>query len=306
LTKDNIAIIGAGKVAHSITPALIKSGFNVECVVSKNLASAKTLAKKYSIPHYTNSLKKIPDNVNVFFITVPDGEIKNVADKLSKLKRNFKNCICIHFSGLENIHSLSSLKKKGCATGSLHILKPFPSKEIVDIKNSPVAIEVVDKRALNFLYKLYKKLKLKPHRINSEEKVLYHLAAVQSSNFLVGNLYNAFFLVSSKNNLPKDILKQTTQSALNNVFKLSPSKALSGPIDRGDFYSIKKHLEALDSKIIRRLTDKKNKNFKLLRLSYIVQSLGLLNVVKTKYGKLNENQLKIQKYLRKKLGKRYN
>ena len=306
MTKDNIAIIGAGKVAHSITPSLNKSGFNVEYVVSKNPASAKTLAKKYSIPHYSNLIKKIPDNVNVFFITVPDGEIKIVAEKLSKLKRDFKNCICIHFSGLENIHSLNSLKKKGCATGSLHIIKPFPSKEIVDIKNSPASIEVTNKRSLNFLIQLCRKLKLKSHRINSEEKVLHHLAAVHSSNFLVGNLYNAFSLISSKSNLSKYSLKQTTQSALNNVFKLSPSKALSGPIDRGDFYSIKKHLEALDSKVIRRLTDKKNKSLKLLRLSYIVQSLGLLNVVEKKYGKLNENQLKIQKYLRKKLGKRYN
>ncbi len=46
----------------------------------------------------------------------------------------------------------------------------------------------------------------------------------------------------------KDILRKTTQSALDNVFTLSPAKALSGPIDRGDIYTIKKHISALDDK----------------------------------------------------------
>jgi predicted short-subunit dehydrogenase-like oxidoreductase (DUF2520 family) len=249
LTKDYIAIIGAGKLAYSLTPALIKSGFKVEIVISKNPVSAKTLAKKYSISHFSDSVNKIPKYVNVFFITAPDGEIKKVADKISKLKRKFENCICVHFSGLENIHSLNPLKKRGCAIGSIHIIQPFPSKNVVEIKNSPAAIEADDKLSLKFLYQLAKKLKLKSHQINSEEKVMHHLAAVHSSNFLVGNLYNAFSLISSKNNFAKDSLKQTTQSALNNVYKLSPSKALSGPVDRGDLYTIKKHFEALDNKI---------------------------------------------------------
>jgi hypothetical protein len=132
---------------------------------------------------------------------------------------------------------------------------------------------------------------------------MHHLAAVHSSNFLVGNLYNAFSLISSKNNFAKDSLKQTTQSALNNVYKLSPSKALSGPVDRGDLYTIKKHFEALDNKIKK---SGRNKNLKLLRFSYIIQSLGLLNVAKEKYGKLNNNHLRIEEYLKKKLGKGYN
>ena len=151
MTKHKIAIIGAGKLAYSLTSALIKSGYDVQIVISRKLSSAKSLANKFSIPHYSNSLKKIPDEVNVFFLTVPDGEIKNAADSLSRLKRDFNNSICIHFSGVENISALKSLEKKGCATGSLHIIRPFPSKNIVDIKNSPASIETKDKRAKVFL-----------------------------------------------------------------------------------------------------------------------------------------------------------
>lgn len=294
MSKEGIVIIGAGKLAYSLTSALIKSGFNIQCVISRKLNSAKLLSKKFSIPHYTDSLNKIPKNIKLFFLTVPDGEIKKVSTKLSKLKRNFSDCICIHFSGVENIYALKSLEQKGCATGSLHIIRPFPSKNIVDIEYFPASIEAEDKRSKVFLNHLCRKLKLKPHNISSDDKVFHHLAAVHSSNFLVGNLFNAFLLITSKHSAQKGILRNTTQSALDNVFNLSPAKALSGPIDRGDIYTIKKHIDSFDA-IIRKT---KNGRLKLLRTNYIIQSLLLLEVVKAKYGKLSKNHLKIEKYLK--------
>jgi predicted short-subunit dehydrogenase-like oxidoreductase (DUF2520 family) len=297
LTKQKIVIIGAGKIAYSLTSVLIKSGYDVQSIISRKVNSAKLLADKFSIPHHSNSLSKIPDGVNVFFLTVPDGEIKKVSDKLSKLKRNFTDNFCVHFSGVENISALSSLKKKACIVGSLHIIRPFPSKQIVDLKNSPVSIEGKDKRAKEFLFRLCKKLKLKPHPISSEEKVFHHLAAVHSSNFLVGNLFNAFSLLNSKSSLPKNILRKTTLSALNNVFELSAAKALSGPVDRGDVYAIKKHIEELDRKI----NISRNPRLKLLRKNYILQSYLLLDIVKAKYGKLNKSHKQIEKFLKMQL-----
>jgi len=300
LVKYKIVVIGAGKLAYSLSSALVKSGYNVQSIVSRKLNSAKSLAKQFSIPQYSNSLKKIPAEVNVFFLTVPDGEIKKVADALSGIKKNFVGSLCIHFSGVENISALKALAKKGCATGSLHLIRPFPSKNIVDIRNSPASIETESRQAKAFLIQLCRKLKLKSHFISSDEKVFHHLAAVHSSNFLVGNLFNAFSLISSKSNLPKNILRQTTQSALDNVFKLAPARALSGPIDRGDIYTIRKHIEMLDKKI----SQVKNKEqLKLLRFNYIIQSLNLLEVVKVKYGKLNVGHNKIEKLLKVNLSK---
>ncbi len=294
MLKKNIVIIGAGKLAFSLTSALTKAKYPVKSIISRNVKSAKELADKFSIPHHSNSLNTIPEEVAIYFITVPDGEIKNVADKLSNTKKNFSNCICIHFSGVENIKALNSLAKKYCAVGSLHIIRPFPSKNIVELQNYPASVETNDKIALKFLTELCSKLKLKPHKIRSDEKVFHHMAAVHSSNFLVGNLFNAFSLINSKNKAPQNILRQTTQTALDNVFKLTPVKALSGPIDRGDIYAVEKHLKALDAKI---KASKKKKDWKHLKKSYIIQSLGLLEVVKIKYGKLSGNHLKIKKLL---------
>jgi len=295
LTKRKIVLIGAGKIAYSLTSALQNSGYEIQCIISRRLNSAKSLANKFTITNYSTSFNKISPEIDIFFITVPDGEIKNVADKLSKVNRDFKQNICIHFSGVETISALSSLKKKGCVTGALHIIRPFSSKSIVDIKNSPASVEAEEKRAKSFLVQLCRKLKLKPHMINSDEKVFHHLAAVHSSNFLVGNLFNAFSLIDSKGDQSKAILKKTTQSALDNVFKLSPAKALSGPVDRGDVYAVKKHISELDRKI----KSSKDHRLKLIRLGYIIQSLSLLEVVKSKYGKLDKKHKEIEIYFKK-------
>ena len=293
MVKYKIAIIGAGKLAHSLAPALIQSDYDVQIVISRKLSSAKSLAKKISIPQYSNSLKKIPQEVNVYFLTVPDGEIKKVAQQLSKLKKDFRTCICFHFSGVEDISALKILMKKGCSTGSLHIIRPFPSKNIIDIRNSPASIETESRQVKAFLLQLCRQLKLKPHFISSDEKVFHHIAAVHSSNFLVGNMFNAFNLISTKSKHPKAILRKTSQSALDNVFKLSPAKALSGPIDRGDIYTIRKHLDALEAEIKK----SKSNHLKLLRKNYIVQSLSLLEVVKAKYDRLSKSHQNIKKLL---------
>lgn len=300
MSKNKIALIGAGKLAYSLTSAIINAGYDVQIIISRKQSSAQLLARKFSVPLHSNKLKNIPSDVNIFFLTVPDGEIKSAAVKLSKLRKNFDGSICIHFSGVENNDALSSLKKKGCAAGSIHIIRPFPSKNIVDIRNSPASIESENNSAINFINRMCRKLKLKPHRISSKDKVFHHIAAVHSSNFLVGNLFSAFSLISVKDNAPKNIFRKTTQSALDNVFNLSPSKALSGPIDRGDIYTIKKHLKVLNIEI--RKT--KSSHLKLLRKNYIIQSLSLLKIVKAKYGKLGQNHKIIQKLLLEEFRKR--
>ena len=91
--KQKIAIIGAGKVAHSLVPALVKSGYNVEAIQSKNLLSAKKLAQKYSVKHFTDSLKEIPAGIKIFLLSVPDSEIKKTAEKLHNIINNTENTL---------------------------------------------------------------------------------------------------------------------------------------------------------------------------------------------------------------------
>ncbi len=292
--KFKIAIIGAGRIAYSLTLALLNEGYIVDAIISRKINSAKALAEKFGVKKYSDDLNLISKSVNVFFLTVPDSEIKKTAVQLSKLK--FSTDYFIHFSGAEDISVLNPLKLKGGKTGSLHLMQTFPSKKIVNIKNVNSAIETNDDSTYKFLLQLCSDLQLIPFRIDSKDKTYYHLAGVFASNFLAGNLFNAQKLLSL-NNIDEqkyfDILSSTIQSTLQNIKTVGPAKALSGPVDRGDIKTIRKHISSLK----RKSKNSKGNYFSLLLKNYIVQSLNLINLVEEKHGELNQSHQDIRKLL---------
>ena len=294
--KTKIAIIGAGRIAYSLTSALLKEGYIVDAIFSKKNKSAKALAEKFGVKKYTDDINLISKSVNVFFLTVPDSEIKKTAAKLSKLKLKFSKTFFIHFSGAEDIGVLVPLKLKGGKTGSLHLMQTFPSKKIVNIKNINSAIETNDDSVYKFLFKFSNDLQLIPFRINSKDKINYHLAGVFASNFLAGNLFNAQKLLSL-NNIDEqkyfDIISSTIHSTLHNIKVVGPSKALSGPVDRGDIKTIRKHISSLKMKY----KNSKGNHFSSLLKNYIIQSLNLLNLVEEKQDELNKSHHNIRKLL---------
>ena len=292
--KTKIAIIGAGRIAYSLTSALLKEGYIVDAIISKKIKSAKALAEKFGIKKYSDDINLISKSVNVFFLTVPDSEIRKTAIQLSKLKLKFSTTFFIHLSGAEDISVLIPLKVKGGKTGSLHLMQTFPSNKIVNIKNVNSAIETNDDSVCKFLLQLCNSLQLIPFRIDSKDKIYYHLAGVFASNFLAGNLFNAQKLLS-RNNIDEqkyfDILSSTIHSTLQNIKKVGPAKALSGPVDRGDINTIRKHISSL------KMNNSKGDYFSFLFKNYIIQSLNLINLVEEKYGELNKSHQNIRKLL---------
>ncbi|MCL5030467.1 MAG: DUF2520 domain-containing protein [Bacteroidetes bacterium] len=296
IEKKNIAIIGAGKISYSLAAALTKAGFTISIIISKKIESAKNLANKFRIKNFSNELEDIPFKNGIFFLAVPDNQINSVSDNLSKLKFDFQNSFFIHLSGALNISELDSLKKKKAQTASFHVMQSFPSKRISNIKNNFAAIETDNIKAKKFLFDLAQKLSLKSFEIKSTEKTFYHLAGTFASNFLVGNIFNSEILFSSGNKKKVkfyDIINPIVKSTLKNIKTIGVSEALSGPIERGDIQTIKKHLAEL----------RKRKENNVIYFNYIIQSLNLLEIVKTKLGELTINHQKIKKLLEAELKK---
>ncbi len=288
---DKAVIIGAGRIAYSLVNALINSGIEIVQIISRNLESARSLAEKFDLNNFTSDLNKISTEANLIFICVNDSEIKNAAGKISLIEYPFNNKLFIHLSGAENIEVLNSLKDKGGLTASMHIMQSFPSKEIVEIKNCYTAIETESEIAGKKLFAIAELLNLRSFKINSESKSLYHLAGVFAVNFLNGNLFIANQLLQNAQvNIDVfELMKPIIETCLKNISQKGIEKSLSGPIDRGDILTIKKHLKSLD-----------NIDDKSIKESYILQSLNLVHVAGKKYSELSENQIEIKNILKNK------
>lgn len=292
--KSNITVIGAGKIAYPLVAALIGSNYYVNTIISRKVASAKTLANKFKIKNYSNSLKGISNKPGIYFLSVQDGQIEAVAKQLSRQKLDFKNSLFIHLSGALNIKTLRSLKQKKASVASFHIMQTFPAKKVFKLRGNFAAIESEDAKVERFLFRLVKDLGLKPFKISTEEKSGYHLAGVFVSNFLSINLFDANQLYKNDNFF--EIFNPIINTTLNNIKNYGPAKSLSGPIERGDLKTIKNHLS-----YIKENTEDSKTSF--IYSSYILQSLAGLDVVKAKYGKLTKNHLEVRRFLLKELNK---
>ncbi|MCH8942697.1 MAG: DUF2520 domain-containing protein [Bacteroidetes bacterium] len=295
--QANIVIIGAGRIAVSILNGLINAQFNVQSVFSKKVNSAEQLSKKFGVDYYSNNLSQIKEDTNLFLLTVPDNQILSVANVIEKLNINFQDSLFVHFSGALSSSVLDTLKNKGADTASFHIMQSFPTKDIVELNNLTAAVETDSEKADKFLFFLAYKLKMNPFKLFKENKVNYHLAGVYSSNFFIGNLLSADRVIqNNKTDYPnfEKLILPIVSTTLNNIKSKGLDGSLSGPIQRGEFEVIRKHVEKLKN-IDNEKFNVEGKNIFLL--NYVCQSITILMMLENKETELNENQKKVYNFL---------
>ncbi|NLA23292.1 MAG: DUF2520 domain-containing protein, partial [Candidatus Marinimicrobia bacterium] len=89
-----------------------------------------------------------------------------------------------------------------------------------------------------------------PYLLNHKQKEAIHLSAVFLNNYVVA-LINAIKILNSKNNLEpsnvRAILQPINEQAVLSGWEKSATDALTGPLMRGDYQTIEKHLALLDN-----------------------------------------------------------
>jgi predicted short-subunit dehydrogenase-like oxidoreductase (DUF2520 family) len=287
-----IAFVGAGKAAWSVVNAFVKCGLNVSCIVSRSAVSAKTLAEINKIESFSADAAILPQKADVIFITTSDDQIKNVTRELSLLDFDFKNSVFAHISGTCTSTELEMLENKGAAVASFHIMQTFPSKAAVDLNGCYAAVETKNPAALELLDGIAKTIGVKPFNISAENKPMYHLSAVMASNFMTANIFNAvqvFKNTGIKGAEFIDIMKPLLERTLTNILCNGLSDAVSGPAERGDVDTVRKHIEIL-----------KDSGNELLT-GYILNSLSLLRLLFERNGTLTKAQSLLKNFLEREL-----
>lgn len=294
--KSRIVIYGAGKIAWSLGRELVDAGNNVCNIVSQNRESAKKLAGYLGVENYSDvSECNIMEN-DIFFLTVPDSALEGVADYLGTGIKDASGKLFVHLSGAKSVSLFQPLADKGALTASFHVMQTFPQKEYVAFKDCYASVETTNESAFVFLSEFAREAGLKYFRIDSSEKVNYHTAAVFAANFLNASFASAEELWKGLSSAPgaEEVLYPTVSRTLENIKEKGVSESLSGPVQRNDIDTIKKHIEALKSHIT------KDDGSAVLHLcSYITQSLIL---VKTTEGN-GKDYRELKTYLKAELKK---
>lgn len=255
-----IGFIGAGKVGFTLGKYFTDNKINVTGYFSKNSDSARKAAE-FTNTNYFNSLEDVIKSNDIIFITTPDGVIKEIWNFIKKLAIN-KKIIC-HCSGSLSSNIFSNIEQVGAYGYSIHPMYAFSDKynSHINFKEATITIEGSEKYT-DFLSNLFKKLGNNIKIISRENKSIYHAASVVVSNHVVGLVQFGVNLLENCGFTSEEALKALFPLINNNIINIGRSgvvNSLTGPVERGDVETVKKHLESLnkeDRELYRLLTKK--------------------------------------------------
>ncbi len=242
-----IGIIGAGKVGCSIGKYLSEAGITVTGYFSKTLQSAKEAAEftQTAVFAGVEDLVKASDTL---FITTPDGCIAGIWDCIAKL--SIQNKIICHFSGSLSSVVFSGIEETGAYGCSIHPMLAFSDRfsSYRQLNEAYMTIEG-QKEAVNAVQGLFEGIGNSVSEISSDKKALYHCAASIVSNQFIA-LYNLGIEQLMKCGFSEeDAVGLVTPLIRNNVdsmLKNGAVNALTGPVERNDTGTVKKHLDSLE------------------------------------------------------------
>ncbi|SHE81722.1 Predicted oxidoreductase, contains short-chain dehydrogenase (SDR) and DUF2520 domains [Desulfofundulus australicus DSM 11792] len=249
MNKPSVAVVGCGKVGSALALLLKERGYPVVAVASRSPESSRKLARSLGCSAYDRPWEATL-KADLVFITTPDREITPVAELIAREGGFRPGQVVAHTSGAHASSELRGVREAGALAVSIHPLQSFAdvAGAMENLPGSYFALEG-DEAAIPLARQVVDDLKGHAFIIRAEDKPLYHAAACIASNYLVSlmhlatSLYGRFGLSREE---AFEALYPLVRGTINNIRRVGPVNALTGPVSRGDVPTVSGHLPALE------------------------------------------------------------
>lgn len=244
-----VAVVGAGNVGSALAFLLKNAGHEIVGIASRTEASASRAALALSVPYGTDPVKFTRQS-DFIFLTTPDRAIAEVCRETAEMNGFSPNSIVAHASGAHSSEILADAAKCGAYTISFHPLQTFAGPE-AGIRNLPGSYITIEghSEALPAARKLAADLKCQALEIPTAGKPLYHAAACVACNYFTTLTDAALDLMEAAGvdkNEAMSALYPLIEGTLKNMKLMGTTRALTGPIARGDAATVGTHLESME------------------------------------------------------------
>lgn len=249
MSRNKVAILGAGRMGRALGRLLAQKGLEIGGVSALTLRSARQAVRFIGSGQPEKSNPKAVSGSSLIFIATPDGAIPSLARELSESGLRWNRKVVAHTSGAVSSRVLEPLRRRGALVGSLHPLASIadPRFGLKDVAGTPFAIEG-EPAAVRVLRRLVVSLGGVPITIPRQAKALYHLIACLLSNDLVSLLSFGIEAGRGLGLTEREAIRlymPLVRGTVENVARLGPVRALTGPVSRGDVTTLRLHAEAL-------------------------------------------------------------
>lgn len=208
-----VRVIGPGRAGCSLARGLEKAGWRVDALLGRG-----------------DDVVDAASGVDLLVIATPDASIASVASAVTP----DNGCVVAHLAGALGLDVLAPHARRA----SIHPLRSLPTTT-TDLSGAWFAV-AGDALAGEVVADLDGRLV----EVDDAARTAYHAAAVMASNHLVA-LLGAVERVASTAGVPLDAFLDLVRGTVDNVAVLGPKRALTGPVARGDWETVARHVAAL-------------------------------------------------------------
>ncbi len=249
-SKGRVAIVGVGRVGTAMSSLLSSRGHTVTEVVDSS-EFARERAAALSGAEAAVDPAAAAGGADIILITTPDDVIEETCRRIVDSGLDLSGKKFIHMSGALSLDALDAARRGGADVLSIHPLQTFADLEgaLAALPGSAFGVTCaheLEEWAEEFVSNLDGRTQF----IENADKVLYHAAAVLASNMLAMVEYGAQSIARELGFSDEGFtaaFMPLARATLDNVGRLGPAGALTGPLARGDVGTIREHLQALEN-----------------------------------------------------------
>lgn len=243
-------IIGCGKVGKVLARLWAENGtYDIQDILNRSHESASRAIDFIGAGQVADWAELRP--ADVFMIGTPDDQIGVACHALVHLRILRPDTIIFHCSGALPSTVLAQAQASGARMASVHPIRSFAGMEDVaaSFPGTYCGIEG-DAVAVEQLTQAFTSIGARLVSINPAFKSVYHSAAVFSSNYLV-TLLDVAIEAYARAGVPREealkLMEPLVRGTVDNVFRLGPTEALTGPIARGDVTTVVRQYKAVSA-----------------------------------------------------------
>jgi predicted short-subunit dehydrogenase-like oxidoreductase (DUF2520 family) len=234
-----------------MTLAMSGAGYPFVWIGSHHLNDSERLAGQIGINQYGVSFKGFTGEAGFLLLAVPDDAIGEAASEALRAGVIAETTVAAHMSGALGSDILADLRKAGASVMAFHPAQSFTQFSDPDTVFKNICFDMEgDDAACSLGARIAHDLGAESVRLDPEARLVTHLAMTVASNYTVSVIRMAEEIIMSAGIAPEtaeNMLIPLFSTTAKNITALGTTKALTGPVSRGDVEIIRKHCSVLES-----------------------------------------------------------
>lgn len=251
MPRKTLNIIGAGQVGKALGRLWnTHDVYAIQDVLNTTLRSSNEAVAFIGAGRAVEDIRSLR-RADITLIATPDEQIAGSCSAMADAGLAAPGTVVFHCSGALPASVLQAASLRGASIASIHPIRSFadPEQAALAFPGTFCGMEG-DAEALDILQAGFAAIGARLVPIDAEFKSVYHAAAVFASNYLV-TLLDVALQAYMKAGVPYDtaleMMQPLVRGTVDNVFKLGPTEALTGPIARGDIATAVRQYRAVNS-----------------------------------------------------------